>query len=85
MTNKEADDFIIKAAKVIALRLADGIPIDLAHAIEVCEQVLNLVDVLDYGEGPMRSRLLDALQEARREIVAQWEEPMAERDKPDNI
>ena len=70
----DVDKFLEETAKAIAKRLAEGIPVDLAHAIEVCEQALNLVHVLDYGEGPIRSKLLDACQEARREIDAQWEE-----------
>ena len=68
MTDDEADRIISKAAESIAKRLAIGIPIDLAHAIEVCEKALNLVHVLDYGEGPIRSKLLDACQEALKEI-----------------
>lgn len=74
ISDEDADRFMERAAEDIAKRLAQGIPVDLAHAIQVCEKVLNLVEVLDYGEGPIRSRLLDACQTALKEIEDQWED-----------
>ena len=70
----DAERFMEQAARAIAKKLAQGIPMDLAHAITVCEMALNLVDALDYGEGPIRSRLLDACQAAKKEIDDQWED-----------
>jgi len=74
ISDEDADRFMKQAAESIAKRLAQGVPVDLAHAIDVCEIALNLVHVLDFGEGPIRSRLLDACQAAKNEIEDQWEE-----------